>query len=287
VKRLLVYLSPERQCSLFDIIVAYDAGADAVIPYSNIKIEEVRDIVYGCCFTRHPRDLKNTSVFVGGYSIEKAEELASEALKVLNELPAEFKVNIALDPNGAYTTASACVAKIASAINLEGLNATVLAGTGPVGVSISRLLVGLGMKVRVTSRRLDRAEEVAKSISGKASGFQVDTPAKVAESVKDADVVVSAGPPGVELMSESVWKSNPRIKILADVNAVPPYGIQGVKPKNDGSVQEEKKCFGALTIGSLKMMLHQNMIKQMFNQRDLFFNLERIHRLHENSLSEQ
>ncbi|MFH1126250.1 MAG: methylene-tetrahydromethanopterin dehydrogenase N-terminal domain-containing protein, partial [Candidatus Altiarchaeota archaeon] len=204
MKRVLVYMTPERHCSLFDLIVAHDAGADVVIPYNNVGLQDVSDIVYGCCFTRHPKDLINTGIFIGGYNSEKAEGLASEALNVLENLPKEMKVNIAIDPNGAYTTASACVSKIKSSIVLKDASVVVLAGTGPVGISTARLLLGLGAKVKVTSRSRERAEAVAGMLKSKdASGFQINNAKKVAEAVRNADVVVSTGPPGVELMSKS------------------------------------------------------------------------------------
>jgi len=284
VKKVLAYLSPERHCSLFDIIVAHDAGADVVIPYSNVCPGDVKDIVYGCCFTRHPRDLRNSCIFVGGYSIEKAEELASEALRVLNGLPKELRVNIALDPNGAYTTASACVAKIRSAIKVENANTVVLAGTGPVGCSTARLLADLGANVLVSSRNLERAERTAKAISKKVYGTVVDGEQTLASAVRNADVVVSAGPPAVELLPRKIWANCGKIKVLTDINVVPPYGIEGVKPKDDGTLLEGRKCYGALAIGVLKMKLHQMMIKQMFKEKGSLFNLKETYGLHESCL---
>jgi len=269
---------------MFDIIVAYDAGADVVIPYNGVTLGDVRDIVYGCCFTRHPRDLKNTGIFVGGYSIEKAEELASEALRVLDALPKDLRVNIALDPNGAYTTASACVAKVKSAIDIKGCNAVVLAGTGPVGASTARLLASLGANIVLTSRSLERAEKMAESISKKVYAAQVDSIQRLASVVKNAEVVVSAGPPGAELMPKSVWTGSKGIRVLADMNVVPPYGIEGVKPKDDGNIIEGRKCFGAMAVGSLKMELHKRMIEHMFKEKGTLFNLENTYNLHQSSV---
>lgn len=285
MKKILVYLSPERHCSLFDIIVAYDAGADVAIPYSNVSPKDVRDIVHGCCFTRHPRDLVNTGIFVGGYDIEKAEKLASEALKVLDNLPKDLRVNIALDPNGAYTTASACVAKIKSSIWIKGSNVTVLAGTGPVGASTARLLAGMEANVTITSRSMERAGKIARELKSRnIFAFQADKPGKIADAVKNADVVVSAGPPGVGLMSRDVWVNNKRIKVLVDTNIVPPYGIEGIKPRDDGLLVEGKKCFGALAVGSLKMELHQRIIGKMFEEKGILLNLENMYDLYQSSL---
>ena len=284
MKRILVYASPERHCSLFDLIVAHDAGADVVIPYCRVAPEDVKDIVYGCCFTRHPRDLINTGIFVGGYNVEKAEELAAAALKVMDGLPKELRVNIALDPNGAYTTASACVAKITSAVKGNGLNATVLAGTGPVGTATARLLASIGVHVTITSRNLQRARKAACCIGERTKGIQVASARQVSDAVKNSSIVVSAGPPGVELLKESVWSGIKKIKVLADCNVVPPYGIEGVSPRDDGRVVGSRRCFGALSIGSLKMELHRMIVQKMFEEHGVVFSLERIYSLHNTSL---
>ena len=284
MKKILVYASPERHCSLFDLIVAHDAGADVVIPYHNVTVGDVKDIVYGCCFTRHPRDLINTGIFVGGYSAEKAEELAAEALRILDGLPKELRVNIALDPNGAYTTASACVAKITSTIKVKGAHAAVLAGTGPVGTATARLLADLGASVTITSRKLERARRTARVIGGETTGAQAGSAQSVADAVKDAAIVVSAGPPGVQLLSESIWAGSKKIKVLADANVVPPYGIEGVSPRDDGRVVGSRRCFGALAIGSLKMEFHRMIIQKMFEEHGILFDLERIYSLYNNSL---
>ncbi|MDD5111821.1 MAG: methylene-tetrahydromethanopterin dehydrogenase N-terminal domain-containing protein [Candidatus Altiarchaeota archaeon] len=286
MKRILVYLSPERQCSLFDLIVAYDAGADEVISYGSVRPEDVRDIVYGCCFTRHPRDLANTCIFIGGHSVETAERLAAGALAVLDGLPKELRVSIALDPNGAYTTASACVAKIGCSIKLEGARVVVLAGTGPVGSSVARLLAVEGARVAVGSRKIERARKVVSGLDSKlASAVLAGRPEEAEDAIKGADAVVSAGPPGIRLLSESAWRSVGSIKALADANAVPPYGIEGVGPRDDGASCGDAARYGALAVGGLKMKLHQRMILQMFEERGGFFNLERVYGLCRSSLA--
>ena len=48
--------------------------------------------------------------------------------------------------------------------SLDGVSAAVLAATGPVGQRAARLLCGLGAKVSVGSRSLDRAAALADSL---------------------------------------------------------------------------------------------------------------------------
>src|SRR2546425_550595 len=66
MRKLLLQLDSSRLPSVFDRVVAYDGGADEVMSYGGITPGEVRDLVYGCIFTRGPKDLKNTAVFIGG-----------------------------------------------------------------------------------------------------------------------------------------------------------------------------------------------------------------------------
>src|SRR5260370_30624230 len=64
-KRFL-HLDSSKLPSVFDRVVAYDAGADEVMSYGGVSEADVRDLIYGCIFTRGPKDLKNTAVFIGG-----------------------------------------------------------------------------------------------------------------------------------------------------------------------------------------------------------------------------
>ena len=66
MRKLLLQLDSSRLPSVFDRVVAYDAGADEVMSYGGVTEADVRDLVYGCIFTRGPKDRKNTDVFIGG-----------------------------------------------------------------------------------------------------------------------------------------------------------------------------------------------------------------------------
>ena len=66
MRKLLLQLDSSRLPSVFDRIVAYDAGADEVLSCGGVTESDVRDLVHGCLFTRGPKDLKNSAVFIGG-----------------------------------------------------------------------------------------------------------------------------------------------------------------------------------------------------------------------------
>src|SRR2546425_7657363 len=66
MRKLLLQLDSSRLPSAFDQVVAYDAGADVVMSYGGVTEPDVRDLIHGCLFTRGPKDLLNTAVWIGG-----------------------------------------------------------------------------------------------------------------------------------------------------------------------------------------------------------------------------
>src|SRR6266550_1751907 len=112
MRKLLLQLDSSRLPSVFDRVVAYDGGADEVMSYGGIAEADVRDLIHGCMFTRGPKDLKNTAVFVGGADIAAGEQLLAAATKAMFK---PFTVSAMLDSNGSNTTAVAAVAKMVKA----------------------------------------------------------------------------------------------------------------------------------------------------------------------------
>ncbi len=89
----------------------------------------------------------------------------------------------------------------------------------------------------------------------------------------------SAGAIGVQLLPLSAWKDNPNIELLADVNAQPPMGIEGIEATDKGKDRHGKMAFGALGIGGLKLKLHRACIGKMFESSEATFDAEEIYAL--------
>src|SRR5947209_4809195 len=142
-RKILIQLDGDVHPSVFDRVVALDAGADELFSYGGVQVEQVRDLIHGAIFTRGPKDLKNTAVFVGGSDVAHGEQLMQEALRHM--LPKfGLRVSILLDANGANTTAAAAVRAAARHLQLQAAPALVLAATGPVGQRVVRLLAREG-----------------------------------------------------------------------------------------------------------------------------------------------
>ena len=278
MRKILLQLDSSRLPSVFDRVVAYDAGADEVLSYGGIIETDVRDLVHGCIFTRGPKDLKNTAVFIGGADIEAGQRLLDAARKAF--FP-PFMVSLMLDSNGSNTTAVAAVAKMLEAAgDLRGKRAVVFAGTGPVGQRAAGLLAKAGADVLITSRQTDAGEKaralVSQRFGGSVRSAPMATRDAAAAALDGATVVLNAGPAGVQLVPKSAWAGRAGLKVAADVNAVPPLGIEGIEATDDGVVKDGVICFGALAIGNLKMKVHKACIARLFERNDLVLDAETI-----------
>jgi len=276
MKKILFYISPEKHPSPFDITAAYDGGADIVVPYSNVLLEDVPGIIYDVVFSRSPKELVNSAIFIGGHDVNLGEEIFKLSVKTF---PGPFKVSIVADPDGCNTTSSACVAKIKKAIDLKGKKAVILAGTGPVGQRIAYLLAKEGCFVEITSRKLDRAKKVCDSINEiykvNIAPVEVNNDELTRKCVSDSDIVVSTGPPKVCMVKKEIWL-NSKAKVLVDANAAPPYGIEGVDANDDYKEIEGRIGIGALAVGVLKMKIHHGIISKMFEKKT-FIDLDQIY----------
>ena len=109
VRKLLLQLDTSPHPSVFDRIVALDGGADEVMSYGGVTPEAVRDLVHGCIFTRGPKDLRHTAIFIGGTDMSAGERLLDAVQKAFF---GPMRVSVMLDSNGSNTTAAAAVAKL-------------------------------------------------------------------------------------------------------------------------------------------------------------------------------
>jgi len=227
--------------------------------------------------------MKNTAVFVGGSDVEKGEEIMKAVKDVFF---ANFSVSVLLDSNGSNTTAAASVLKIKEEIDLDGREVLILAGTGPVGVRAAALFAMEGASVTITSRSQEKANRKAEMIMEeynleKIKGVEANTDDDFIKAIKNKEVILSAGPPGINFISRNIWENEDKIKVMADINAVSPAGIEGIEPNADGDTIDGIKIFGALGIGGLKMKLHKKAVAELFKSNDQILNAVEVYKLNE------
>jgi methylenetetrahydrofolate/methylenetetrahydromethanopterin dehydrogenase (NADP+) len=281
VKKVLLQLDTDQHPSPFDAIVAEDAGVDVLLSYGGVTPEAVRDLVQGAFFTRAPGDLSSMAVWVGGSDVAIGE-------RVLDEVEAAFfgpfRISAMLDSNGCNTTAATAIARIAKDRDLRGRRAVIL-GVGPVGLRSATLLTQEGCELLAATIPSDvlntdsyhrpRGLAVAERL-----GIDALEPADRAEmegALEGANIVLAAGPAGVQLLREAVWGANPTIELLVDYNLAEPLGIEGVEAGDDLVEREGKLVLGALAVGGPKMKTHKACLRRLFERNDLVLNADGVY----------
>lgn len=277
MKKLLVQLDTDGQPSLFDTVVAYDGGADHVVSYASVTPDNVGGLVEGAIFTRAPKDKKNTALFIGGGNLAAGEALMQA---VQQRFFGKFRVSLMLDSNGANTTAAACVAWLTQGRSVVGKRAVVLGGTGPVGQRVAVMLSQAGAQVVMTGRQLARTQQVCAAIHARFGHAveAVEAPglAERGAAIGGAQVVVSTGAAGVTMLSEAQWQGLPGLELLADANASPPLGIEGLDMMDRATERHGVLTFGPLGFGALKLALHRECVSQLFESNDLVLDAREI-----------
>jgi hypothetical protein len=277
VKKLLLQLDSSSHPSVFDRVVAFDAGADEVMSYGGVTVDAVRDLVHGAIFTRGPKHLHSTAIFIGGSDMTKGEQLLAAVKKAFF---GPLRVSVMLDSNGSNTTAVAAVAKMRQAAGgLEGRSALVTAGSGPVGLRAAGLLAKAGARVTVTSRRAgdgSLSEKIRQRFGGSLREVAMADSSGASRALEGVEMFLNAGPAGVCLIPHAAWIGRTGLQVAADVNAVPPLGVEGIEVTDDGAVREGVTTFGALGVGNLKMKIHKACIAKLFEKNDLILDAESI-----------
>jgi hypothetical protein len=276
---ILIQLDTDPQPSVFDAVVAVDAGAAHLFRHGGVTPENVRDLVFGALFTRGLDDLKHTAIFIGGSKVAAAEAVLQAVRKTFF---GPFQVSVLFDANGSNTTASAAVlaALEASGDSVAGSRAVCLAATGPVGQRIARLLGRLGATVAVGSRDRARASALASQLH-QVTGteyipFDMTRPDEVASELEVAQIALNSGPAGIQVVPAALWQRLEHLKAMIDLNAVPPLGIEGVEATDKGKERSGVRAWGALGVGGTKMKIHKKAIQQLFTANNLVLDAEEV-----------
>jgi methylenetetrahydrofolate/methylenetetrahydromethanopterin dehydrogenase (NADP+) len=277
--KILLQLDTDEQPSVFDSVVAIDAGADHLLRQQNISSANVRERIHGAIFTRGPTDLHNTAVFVGGSDVVAGEAVLAEIRRTFF---GPMRVSVMLDPSGANTTAAAAVWAARKHLKLAETTAAVLAATGPVGQRVVRLLALEGAQVRVASRRLERAQAVCDAVSQRYSNARLtavrtSSDEETASALVGAQLVIATGAAGVELASRDALQRAQGLRVAIDLNAVPPAGLGGVEVMDRGAEKAGLIAYGAIGVGGTKMKIHKAAIQRLFQSNDQILDAEALY----------
>ena len=280
MKKLLLQLDSSPLPSVFDRVVAYDGGADEVMSYGGVTEAAVRDLVHGVIFTRGPKDLKSSAIWVGGADMAAGERLLAAVRQTL--FP-PFQVSVMLDSNGSNTTAVAAVVKmIQTAGDVRGRRVVITAGTGPVGTRAAGLFAQAGADVVITTRKPEEGERAVAAITERFGGpgtvraVTMRDSSQAAAALEGAELLLNAGPAGIMLIPRAAWANRPGLQVAVDLNAVPPLGVEGIEVLDSGAARDGVTTFGAIGIGNFKMKVHKACIARLFERNDVVFDAETV-----------
>ncbi|MEA2727713.1 MAG: methylene-tetrahydromethanopterin dehydrogenase [Acetobacteraceae bacterium] len=272
-KRILHLLSPLRHVSPFDLNMALDAGYDAVIPYTNVAPDEVAGLVQDAIFSRPPKDGAKTGVFIGGKNAIEALDMLDSAKQAM--VP-PFIISLFVDPAGSFTTAAAMVARLERTLRashgkeLAGTRIVVFGATGVVGFASAVLSALQGAQVTLVghdglSRVQQAADEATKRFGVTLAAADGSTGDLKAALLRGAEVALCAGRAGVRIIDADLLKACPNLLVVADVNAVPPLGVDGLDLFADGAKIGDGATLGigALAVGQTKYRTEFGLFRRM------------------------
>ena len=270
---ILHLFTPGRQASPFDVNMAVDAGYQVVVPYADVDLENLAALTQDAIFSRGPKGVRKTGIFIGGRDVVVANDMLELAQKSM--FP-PFVVSAFADPSGSYTTAAAMIACVerelrkANAATFDGKRVLVLGGTGAVGRICGVLCARAGAGVRLCSHSdVKRAKAAADLLNlrfdVKMEGAFVDSSAALRRELTEADVVLATAAAGVQVLGKEDLPAASRMLVAADVNAVPPAGIAGIDVQHDGVPIGGTKAvgIGALAIGNVKYQVQHRLFLRM------------------------
>jgi len=277
-------ITPQSHVSPFDVNMAVDAGFDLVLPYTSVALNEIQGLVQDSIFSRSVNDAKRTGIFICGKDDQLAMDMLDAAKKAM--VP-PFEISVFPDPAGSFTTAAAMVActekllKDKHNTTLNGKKVVIYGGKGIVG-TISGVICAQA-DATVTLVGYDGVENVRKRADDSKARFGVDlipadgrTDEMNTGLLADADIVFCTARAGTRVLSKKQMATAPQVLVVADANAVPPAGVEGVGLKDDGEPLESGALsLGPLIFGDIKVKTQRELFQDMCNSnKPLYLNFQ-------------
>ena len=272
-KNILHMVTPTKHISPFDANMALDAGYDAVLTYSNVTLDDITGLVQDSIFSRPPKTGVRTAMFFGGKNASLALDMLTKARKAL--VP-PFGMSFFADPAGSFTTAAAMVACVERILKekhqrrLDGLKLAIFGATGVVGYAAA--VIAALERSSVTTVGYDGIKRVTDSANEIRTRFNVEVrPAdgtddsKKTAILKENEAVLCAGRAGVQILSKAQLAGATNVLVAADVNAVPPAGIEGLDMQANGDALTPNGTvgLGPLAIGNIKYKTEFGLFQKM------------------------
>jgi len=145
-----------------------------------------------------------------------------------------------------------------------------------LGSGLGTALVDQGRVVSLELAHLPFKDQTFEDLMGQRGLKSLGEDRWRAVVLEGAELLLSAGPAGVRLIPREAWEGRASLRAVADVNAVPPLGIEGIEVTDNSEKRGGGITFGALGIGSLKMKIHKACIARLFERNDQVLDAETI-----------
>jgi methylene-tetrahydromethanopterin dehydrogenase len=287
-KHILHMVTPLKHMSPFDVNMAVDAGFDAVVTYTDVALAEVTGLVQDAIFSRPPKLGVRTGMFFGGKNAILALDMLEAARKAL--VP-PFGISFFADPAGSFTTAAAMVACVEKVLRdkqqraLKGVKTAVFGATGVVGFSAAVIAALEGADVTLVGydgikRVADGAREIKARFDVEVRAADGSDDGKKAAILAETEVALCAGRAGGQILAREQLEAAKSLLVAADVNAVPPTGVEGLEMAANGTPIASQRTLGVgpLAIGNIKYKTESGLFRKMieaekpvrFDFRDAF-----------------
>jgi methylene-tetrahydromethanopterin dehydrogenase len=269
--RVLHFVTPLANVSPFDVNMAADAGF-VIASYTNIGIKDLAGLTQDAMFSRPPGDAAKTCLFIGGRDALVALDMLAAAKAAM--FP-PFEISLFADPSGAFTTAGAMIACVERHLKarhgtLAGSKVAVFGAKGVVGGVIGVIAAEAGAEVTLVAHDQSgvvaaKSAELSRRFARAFAIADGSTEAGRRAVLATADIVLAAGRAGVQVLSLSDLAAARRLQVAADINAVPPAGIEGIDGGADGVPIPGTPGIGigAFAIGGVKFRVQHALLQRI------------------------
>jgi methylene-tetrahydromethanopterin dehydrogenase len=272
-KNILHMLTPLKHMSPFDVNMALDAGYDAVVTYTNVTLDEMTGLVQDAIFSRPPKMGARTGMFFGGKNASLALDMLAKAKTAL--VP-PFGISFFADPGGSFTTAAAMMACVEKTLrdkkqrDLKGAKVAVFGATGVLGFATATIAALEGADLTLVGydgikRVSESAGEIKTRFGVKVRAADGSNDEKKAAILTAAEVAICCGRAGVRILTREQLEAARGLLVVADANAVPPSGIEGLGATANGVelTAHGTLGIGPLAIGNIKYKTESGLFRRM------------------------
>ena len=226
-------------------------------------------------FSRSPKDAVRTAVFIGGkdagLALDMMERFRATLLK-------PFEISAFADPAGLHDgrrhgRLRRKAAEEEKGQSLAKTKILIFGATGVVGYAAAVIAALEGADVTLAGhdgpeRVQEKAEDIKQRFNVDVTAIDTSSEEKKVAALAGVEVILCAAAAGVQVLPEMPGRRRNPSLVAADVNAVPPAGIEGLALHDKGDGTEGGALgIGPLAIGDIKYKTKSGLFQRMAASR--------------------